>query len=242
QEDDAALQGPAGHHRHPRHGGAVGGRQAGRLSRSEGPALPVATLQRRPTVHRARGQVGAHPGDGPRIHRDPRGQARRSSGAGLLHGRHHRRGTGPGRRDEEAPGLAVKYELRVVSVERSLFEGDVEFIIANGADGELGVLARHAPLMTILKPGPLRIQETIDGPEELLFVGGGFMEVLPDRVTVLADVAEHADEISIEKAEAARRRAQERLAGTLTTAEEVEFQKALAMAEARLRLARARRG
>jgi F-type H+-transporting ATPase subunit epsilon len=135
----------------------------------------------------------------------------------------------------------VKYPLRVVSVERSLFEGDVEFIIANGAAGELGVLARHAPLMTILKPGPLRIQETIGGPEQLLFVGGGFLEVLPDRVTVLADVAEHADEISVEKAEEARRRAQEKLAGTLTTAEETEFQNALAMAEARLRLARMRR-
>jgi F-type H+-transporting ATPase subunit epsilon len=135
----------------------------------------------------------------------------------------------------------VKYPLRVVSVERSLFEGEVEFIIANGADGELGVLARHAPLMTILKPGPLRIQETYGGEEQLLFVGGGFLEVLPDRVTVLADVAEHADEISIEKAEEARRRAQERLAGTLTTAEETEFQNALAMAEARLRLARMRR-
>jgi len=135
----------------------------------------------------------------------------------------------------------VKYPLRVVSVERSLYEGEVEFIIANGADGELGVLARHAPLMTILKPGPLRIQETFGGEEQLLFVGGGFLEVLPDRVTVLADVAEHADEISIEKAEEARRRAQERLAGTLTTAEETEFQNALAMAEARLRLARMRR-
>jgi len=135
----------------------------------------------------------------------------------------------------------VKYELRVVSVERSLFEGEVEFIIANGADGELGVLARHAPLMTVLKPGPLRIQETIGGPEQVLFVGGGFMEVLPERVTVLADVAEHADEISVERAEEARRRAQERLAGTLTTAEEVEFQNALAVAEARLRLARMRR-
>jgi F-type H+-transporting ATPase subunit epsilon len=135
----------------------------------------------------------------------------------------------------------LKYPLRVVSVERSLFEGEVEFIIANGADGELGVLARHAPLMTILKPGPLRIQETFGGDEQLLFVGGGFLEVLPDRVTVLADVAEHADEISIEKAEEARRRAQERLAGTLTTAEETEFQNALAMAEARLRLARMRR-
>jgi F-type H+-transporting ATPase subunit epsilon len=135
----------------------------------------------------------------------------------------------------------VKYLLRVVSVERSLFEGEVEFIIARGADGELGVLARHAPLMTILEPGPLRIQETYGGEEQVLFVGGGFLEVLPDRVTVLADIAEHAEEISVERAEEARRRAQERLAGTLTTAEETEFQQALAMAEARLRLARARR-
>jgi F-type H+-transporting ATPase subunit epsilon len=136
----------------------------------------------------------------------------------------------------------AKFTLRVVSVERSLYEGEVEFLVANGAGGELGVLARHAPLMTILKPGPLRIQESIGGPEEVLFVGGGFLEVLPDRVTVLADVAEHADEISVERAEEARRRAQERLAGTLTTAEETEFQQALEMAEARLRLARARRG
>ena len=129
-----------------------------------------------------------------------------------------------------------------MSVERSLFEGDVEFIIANGADGELGVLARHAPLMTILKPGPLRIQEVYGGTEQVLFVGGGFLEVLPDRVTVLADVAERAEEISVERAEEARRRAQEKLAGTLTTAEETEFQNALAIAEARLRLARMRRG
>jgi len=137
----------------------------------------------------------------------------------------------------------LKYPLRVVSVERSLFEGDVEFIIANGADGELGVLARHAPLMTILKPGTLRIQEVFGGPEQVLFVGGGFLEVLPDRVTVLADVAEHAEEISVERSEEARRRrAAEKLAGTLTTAEESEFQNALAVAEARLRLARMRRG
>jgi F-type H+-transporting ATPase subunit epsilon len=134
----------------------------------------------------------------------------------------------------------VPFPLRVVSVERSLFEGDVDFMIANGGDGELGVLAHHAPLMTVLKPGPLTIRVT-GGEEQLLFVGGGFLEVLPDRVTVLADVAEHADEISVEKAEDARRRAQEKLAGTLTTAEEIEFQNALAMAEARLRLARLRR-
>ncbi len=130
--------------------------------------------------------------------------------------------------------------LRVVSVERSLFEGDVDFVVANGADGELGILPRHAALMTILKPGALKITQGTN--EQFLFVGGGFLEVLPDRVTVLADVAEHVDEISVERAEEARRRAQERLAGQLTAAEEVEFQTALAMAEARLRLARARRG
>ena len=130
--------------------------------------------------------------------------------------------------------------LRVVSVERSLFEGDVDFILASGIDGEIGILPHHAPLMTILKPGALKI--TQGGQEQLLFVGGGFLEVLPDRVTVLADVAEHAEDISIASAEEARRRAQEKLAGTLTSAEETEFQNALAMAEARLRLARARRG
>jgi len=128
----------------------------------------------------------------------------------------------------------------VVSVERSLFEGDVDFMIANGADGELGVLPHHAPLMTILRPGTLTIRH--GGEEEQLLVGGGFLEVLPDRVTVLADVAEHAAEISVAQAEEARRRAQEKLAGTLTASEEVEFQNALALAEARLRLARTRRG
>src|SRR5437879_13584087 len=113
-------------------------------------------------------------------------------------------------------------------------------MIANGGDGELGVLAHHAPLMTVLKPGPLTIRVT-GGEEQLLFVGGGFLEVLPDRVTVLADVAEHAEEISVERAAEARRRAAERLAGTLTTAEEAEFNQALEVGEARLRLASGRR-
>ena len=134
----------------------------------------------------------------------------------------------------------MPFALRVVSVERSLFEGEVDFMIANGADGELGVLPRHAPLMTILRPGTLTIRH--GGEEEQLLVGGGFLEVLPDRVTVLADVAEHADEISVAQAEEARRRAQEKLAGTLTASEEIEFSNALALAEARLRLARTRRG
>jgi F-type H+-transporting ATPase subunit epsilon len=83
-----------------------------------------------------------------------------------------------------------------------------------------------------------------NGSEETeLFVGGGFLEVLPDRVTILADVAERAEEISEEAAEEARQRAQERLAAqALTPAEEREMENVLAIAEARLRLARALRG
>jgi F-type H+-transporting ATPase subunit epsilon len=136
--------------------------------------------------------------------------------------------------------------LRVVSIERSLFEGEVDgqgrpFLVAQGAEGELGILPRHAPLLTTLKPGLLSIR---NGSEETqLFVGGGFLEVLPDRVTVLADVAERAEEISEEAAEEARHRAQERLAeAALTPEEAAEMEQVLAIAEARLRLARDLRG
>ncbi len=135
-------------------------------------------------------------------------------------------------------------QLRVVSVERALFEGEVDglgrpFLVCQGAEGELGILPRHAPLLTTLRPGPLLIRNGVEETE--LFVGGGFLEVLPDRVTVLADVAERAEEISEEAAEEARRRAAERLAGQLTPAEEAEMVQVLEVAEARLRLARLRR-
>src|SRR5438034_9895244 len=129
--------------------------------------------------------------------------------------------------------------LRVVSVEEGCYEGEADFILARGADGELGVLPGHAPLMTTLQPGELLIRH--GGEAESLFVGGGFLEVLPDRVTVLADVAERADEISLQAAEDARRHAQERLAGEVPISEEAALQQALAVAEARLRLARIRR-
>jgi len=136
-------------------------------------------------------------------------------------------------------------QLRVVSVERSLFDDEVDgqgrpFLVCEGVDGELGILPHHAPLLTMLRPGPLLIR---NGAEETeLFVGGGFLEVLPDRVTVLADVAERAEEISEESAEEARQRAQERLAGELSPQEEAQMAQILEVAEARLRLARVRRG
>lgn len=144
-----------------------------------------------------------------------------------------------------AGSAEVGVRLRVVSLERSLFEAEVDaggrpFLICRGAEGELGILPRHAPLLTTLRPGELLIR---DRDQEIsLFVGGGFLEVLPDRVTVLADVAERAEEISEEAAEEARQRARERLAGRLAPEEEAEMLQILEMAEARLRLARIRKG
>jgi F-type H+-transporting ATPase subunit epsilon len=139
----------------------------------------------------------------------------------------------------------VGVQLRVVSVERSLFEGEVDgqgrpFLVCQGVEGELGILPRHAPLLTTLRPGPLLIR---NGAEETeLFVGGGFLEVLPDRVTVLADVAERAEEISEEAAEEARRSAAERLTGgELSPEEQARMEQVLAVAEARLRLIRSHR-
>jgi F-type H+-transporting ATPase subunit epsilon len=135
-------------------------------------------------------------------------------------------------------------QVRVVSLEQSLFEGEAGFVIAHGASGELGILPGHAPLLTTLQPGPLVIKDAVGGPErELLVVSGGFLEVLPDRVTVLADAAEHAEDVSEQQAEEARRRAAQALEGRAEIAPEeaARMELELAMAEARLRLARVRR-
>jgi F-type H+-transporting ATPase subunit epsilon len=130
----------------------------------------------------------------------------------------------------------VPVPLRVVSVEESLFEGEVDMVICHGADGELGILPRHAPLLTSLQPGALVIRSPAGDRE--LFVGGGFLEVLPDRITVLADVAERAEDISEESAEQARHHALERLQGHLTAEEKIDLEQELRMAEARLHLVR----
>ena len=130
--------------------------------------------------------------------------------------------------------------LRVVSVEQSIFEGDADFLLCRGGGGELGILPNHAPLLTVLQPGPLKIRT--GGEEQELFVGGGFLEVLPDRVTVLADVAERVEDIDEQAAEDARRRAEEQARGDVPSEERQRLERELEMAEARLRLARIRRG
>ena len=97
--------------------------------------------------------------------------------------------------------------LEVVTAERLVLSEDVDMVVAPGIDGELGILPNHAPLMTMLQPGELRAKRS--GEEFDLVITGGFLEVRPDRVIVLADAAERSDEIDIERAEAAKRRAEE---------------------------------
>lgn len=99
--------------------------------------------------------------------------------------------------------------LDVVTAERMVYSDDVDMVVAPGFAGQLGILPHHTPLMTSLLPGELRIKK--GGEEISLVISGGFLEVRPDKVVVLADTAERADEIDVERAEAARRRAQERL-------------------------------
>lgn len=105
--------------------------------------------------------------------------------------------------------MTMPLKLEIVTIEGVVFSGDVDMVIAPGTEGELGILPRHAALMTSLAYGELRVKRGDD--VDCYAIGGGFMEVLPYKVTVLADSAERADQIDIERAETARRRAEERL-------------------------------
>jgi F-type H+-transporting ATPase subunit epsilon len=99
--------------------------------------------------------------------------------------------------------------LDIVTAERVVFSEDVDVVIAPGVEGQLGVLPHHAPLMTTLMPGELVVRK--GGEEFFLAISGGFIEVRPDRIIVLADAAERVEEIDVARAEEAKRRAEERL-------------------------------
>lgn len=130
--------------------------------------------------------------------------------------------------------------LEIVTAERTVLSDDVDQINAPGAAGRMGILPRHEPLLTTLIPGELTI---IKNGERMPFaVSGGFMEVLPDRVTILADTAERADEIDEARADAARRRAEELIRERKTEQDMVMAEAQLRRALVRLRVARLRRG
>ena len=129
--------------------------------------------------------------------------------------------------------------LEIVTAERVVYSEDVDVLVAPGVDGELGVLPRHAPLLTMLKPGEIRVVK--DDEESFIAVSGGFLEVLGNNVTILADTAEHASEIDIERSEEALRRAQERVAASVSDADLERAVASMRRSQARLRVARRRR-
>ena len=129
--------------------------------------------------------------------------------------------------------------LEIVTAERVVYSEEVSVLVAPGADGELGILPSHAPLLTTLAPGEIRV--TKDGQETFMAVSGGFLEVLGNKVTILADTAEHADEIDIDRAEVAMLRAQEQVESAVS---DMDLERALASmrrSTARLGVARRRR-
>ena len=133
----------------------------------------------------------------------------------------------------------AKLRVEIVTGERVVYtEEDVDMVVAPGIDGTLGILPRHAPLITVLSSGELRIQK--GGREQALVVFGGFMEVTPDKVIVLADTAENVEEIDLARAEEARRRAEASLANRQGQIDLGEAQAELRRATLRLRVGQRR--
>ena len=134
----------------------------------------------------------------------------------------------------------AKLTIELVTPERHvLAEEDVDVVIAPGIEGELAVLPSHAPLVTELRSGVIVLRRSNE--EEVLAVSGGFLEVLGDTVTVLADTSERSEEIDLERAQEARDRALEAMEMTMTPSEVLEARIRLMRALARIRAAQRRR-
>jgi F-type H+-transporting ATPase subunit epsilon len=130
--------------------------------------------------------------------------------------------------------------LDIVTAERVVYSEDVDVVVAPGIEGQLGILPHHAPLMTTLQVGELWVRKGED--EFSLAISGGFLEVRPDRIIVLADAAERAEEIDIARAEEAKRRAQQRLTERLAPGlDGARAEAALRRSLARLKVAEKRR-
>ncbi len=130
--------------------------------------------------------------------------------------------------------MATTVQCDIVSADESLFSGPVEMVIATGSLGELGINPGHAPLLSDLKPGPVRVVKQA-GDEELYYLSGGYLEVQPNSISILADTAVRADDIDEAAAAEAVKAAEQDLANQNG---EIEYSKAatmLAEATAQLR-------
>ena len=130
------------------------------------------------------------------------------------------------------------FKLEIVTAERMVYSDDVNVVVAWGSEGQMAILPHHAPLMTILHPGDLLIKK--DNEDEYMAISGGFLEVRPDRLIILADACERAEEIDIVRAEEAKRRAEEALEAAPSVADIAVVEAALRRSLARLKAAERR--
>ncbi len=136
--------------------------------------------------------------------------------------------------------MATTFTFEVVTPEKRVVSSDVETVVAPGSQGEFGVLRGHTTFLTSLKTGAIRYIDA-DGQEQQLFVSGGFAEVLPDRMTVLAESAEQRQDIDLDRARAALERAEERLAqGNSEAVDAARARAAMSRALCRIKIAEAR--
>jgi len=129
--------------------------------------------------------------------------------------------------------------LEIITAEREVFADDVNVVVAPGTEGQLGILPHHAPLITMLNPGELLIRK--DSEETYMAITGGFLEVRPDKVIVLADACERAEEIDIARAEEAKSRAEEQLKTPIEELDAARVEAALRRSLVRLQVAERRR-
>ena len=130
--------------------------------------------------------------------------------------------------------MAATLHVDVVSAEESIFSGEAEFVVLPGILGELGIYPRHTPLFTQIKPGAVRIKVPNQAQEEFVFVQGGFLEVQPNGVTVLADTAIRAKDLDEKAALEAKRAAEEAMRNKATREEIASAEAELAVAMAQL--------
>ena len=130
--------------------------------------------------------------------------------------------------------MANTIHVDVVSAEEQIYSGEAEFVVLPGEAGELGIYPRHTPLITRIKPGTVRIKPEGGGPEELIFVAGGILEVQPKVVTVLADTAIRGQDLDEAKALEAKKRAEEALRNATDKQEIATLQAEFSMMAAQL--------
>jgi len=134
----------------------------------------------------------------------------------------------------------VPIKLQIVTAERLIFEGDVDEINVPGQEGDMGILPKHAPLMTTLRPGEIVV--VTDKQSQFVAVSGGFLEVRPERVIILADSPERADEIDIARAQEAMERAKANMSDKANAGlDAASAEAALARALTRVKVANKRR-